>query len=661
MKSASGFQRKVWHPARKLAARRSAIAASPRPAQWGNRCTARAIADPARSAKPQHDHAVILELENPSPVPYRTLYGSILPAPEASVFLWIAAAFLLGWMAWRSRNGGPPVSAGNPSYWAAAVALAGTYVYSSRWTDETFINLEHSYNLLHHGRFSFDSQQWIDGTVEPIYFLLLVPTAITREWLIRGGYILGFLVALGHLALLFRLVRRFDPALQLLVLLPFAFFGPFVEVCASGFGNGLVSLLFFYAMVQLAEGKSERALQAAAVLPLLRPDAILYSAVCFLAGQAWRRKLLVWPLLAAAALAGHLLLWRLVYGHWVATPIRFKSFRPSMLPLLATQWPMVWEEVLSVPAIVAYVSLIASLAFDPLRESRPAFRAIRLTLLPLAAIAGAYTLTGLGFHPTLFRYWAPFLLMQYVVPAHYVASVVDGHLKRGNARFAQRMRVVAALAAGVILLAGPWLLALPPGREGKAVGGRISRAESERINDFLLAGELLDKLLPPGWRVGTSELATFSFMNDRHVVDLWGYTNPAIATSPTCSAAHVRNNPAVLLDEQPEVVWVRTGTPGALWGVDESVGYEERLAGQVFNKWLNLFGSPLETLERYDVVRLAHFGHRFTYLFVRKDMTPILEGRLRARGFRRVGSRDLDRQKLDEVYRRYALIRFDCS
>ena len=141
---------------------------------------------------------MIYEYTNLTPVEYPRLLGGLLPAPELALWLWwLAAATLVWFFAARRRGSG----AEKEGFAAAMIALAGTYVYSCRWTDEVFINLEHTYNLWHHGRFSFSPSTWVDGTVEFVYHLLLLPAAATRELLIGGNYLLGFCIALAHLAL----------------------------------------------------------------------------------------------------------------------------------------------------------------------------------------------------------------------------------------------------------------------------------------------------------------------------------------------------------------------------------------------------------------------------------------------------------------------------
>ena len=94
---------------------------------------------------------------------------------------------------------------------AVSLLYAGVFVLSIKWVDEVFVNLEHPWNLRHHGRFSFSPAGMVDGTVELIYYGLLTPFAGTRADLIRANLGLGFVVGWLHLAIVWRLLRGLRP------------------------------------------------------------------------------------------------------------------------------------------------------------------------------------------------------------------------------------------------------------------------------------------------------------------------------------------------------------------------------------------------------------------------------------------------------------------
>jgi len=69
------------------------------------------------------------------------------------------------------------------------------------------------------------------------------------------------------------------------------------------------------------------------------------------------------------------------------------------------------------------------------------------------------------------------------------------------------------------------LLFAAPGR-GQFTTGRT---------DGMFAGTITERFVPTQFTIATTEQSTFGLMIERPVVDLWGYSNPAIAFSKTCS------------------------------------------------------------------------------------------------------------------------------
>jgi hypothetical protein len=59
------------------------------------------------------------------------------------------------------------------------------------------------------------------------------------------------------------------------------------------------------------------------------------------------------------------------------------------------------------------------------------------------------------------------------------------------------------------------------------------------------AGALIQEIVAPTpLSVSTTEMNSFGLaVRDRQVLDYWGYSNPAIAQSPTCNIAHNRSAP----------------------------------------------------------------------------------------------------------------------
>ena len=76
------------------------------------------------------------------------------------------------------------------------------------------------------------------------------------------------------------------------------------------------------------------------------------------------------------------------------------------------------------------------------------------------------------------------------------------------------------------------------------------------ISGLARAGMIIDKILPEEWSIAIHEMSTFSYFNDREIIDLWGYTNEEIANSNVCSTYNrIRSNPDTFWSKEPEVLF----------------------------------------------------------------------------------------------------------
>ncbi len=189
----------------------------------------------------------------------------------------------------------------------------------------------------------------------------------------------------------------------------------------------------------------------------------------------------------------------------------------------------------------------------------------------------------------------------------------------------------------------------------------VTIAEPARLDDFLFGGEAIDELLPSSWRIAVTEMATFAFMNDREIVDLWGYTSPTIANSAICSEALLRNDPGLFLEEAPEVLWARTEVSGKLYAIPSTMNYEALASQWMFSKWINLLGDMHEVMAIYDIVKLHHFEQRYSLLLVRRDLLPALEQMLTANGFGQTMTRPFEWETFSMLYGNAAPVQYDCS
>ncbi len=557
----------------------------------------------------------------------------------------------------------------------AGAITTGLFIYTYDLVDEVSINLKHVYNLYHYGKFSMSPDSWIAGTVEPIYYLLHTPFAWSQHSLIIANYLISLLVALLHLPLAaYALDPEAGPRKSTLQLCGFALCLPLATTFSSGFGNGLVSLVFLAAIGSAVNGKESRSLVLSGLLPLLRPDALLLSLVNAAVIMVTRRVagkrffsikehawLLLLPAISAAA---YYSFYRFAFGMWVPVPVRFKTIR---LPMLAmTNKPAALKDILiylshGAPA-VGLTCVVLVLADFLVRKQK----ASSLAANPRILFLGLYTLATLPLfllytvaHHTLgdyslgtySRYWvASDLTVQLFVLALLAqVNLSWGANDSGSPLPAWRQH--AALAAFLFLSIGFAIgnpdarLLLKPGR-----------------TDGAFAGAFTERFLPRGYTVSTSEMDTFGLMIERPVIDLWGYTNPAIAFSSVCNALHFRNNGQYFLQVKPDVYWpywftvgfIREGETTNFDKVEETLA----MAGHT-SKEANLLGDMSQVMAQYDVVVIQTRWNQLAYL-VRKTVSGSLLESLESRGFSVSRQRPFDIVLFHQLYDTEELVTYPC-
>jgi hypothetical protein len=512
-------------------------------------------------------------------------------------------------------------------------------VYGLTWghIEEVAINLEHPYNLYHFGKFSFSPLRMIDGTVEYAYYLLLTPFAASQTRLIAANFALGALIALGHLWILSKLFAHERHTTRLAVLLLFSLNFPIVSQLANGFGNSLVSLVFLGSIALHWRGRTTAAVMAASALPLLRPDAVLYSyailfAVYFGDKDAWtwrRLSRLAWP---AGALAAYLLIYRVSYGHWIPTPISFKSAHPGMVsPTTIKMFIIHLSDALLQPPQV--IGLLAAAATGFFRDD-PRVQFLRRLLLPMALVyvfyrftrsllgdysGDAYARYWIGFEQTLFLCVS--LALVRIAAAFEARNQWSGHTVVFGRLVPAAM--VVFVAAG-LASDGPRILR---NRSGMAYAGQIAAA-----------------IVPAGLSISTTELHGFGLMvPGREIIDLWGYTQPDIAHSRLLNADRIRHDPAFFLSIQPDVFFPYQ----EVGDLSEMEAYLAQF--HHFSKRSNLLGDMTKVLERYDVMLIRH-PQRRVVLLVKRSSVAALRDSLEHLSYTVVRRRDIDLPKFRSLY-----------
>lgn len=575
--------------------------------------------------------------------PLVDIYAPVVALKSTALYFGAAGltAALLVLVAYREGQGRPTPVAGTRPLWPASLMLFAMYVLTWCQIDEVSINLEHSYNLHHSGRFSFSPVRMVDGTVEYVYYLLLAPFASSAVTLIVANFSLGLLIAWAHLRLLFEFVKDARPSAQLGLLLLFAVNYPLIAVLSNGFGNTLVSLACLASLSLYFAGRTTFAAILASALPLLRPDAVLCSYALLFAftattGVTWSWRMLgrwVWPL---AAVGAYLLVLRVAYGHWIPTPIAFKSVHPSMVTAEAIKNAVSdMLQVLSSPlSAAAAVAVLASFWL----KSDIRLSVCRWLLLPMAGVLFFYSLThnliGDYSGDVYARYWIGFSLTLFLCGLFVLIRLAAAL----PASWQLRVFAFAVPAAVVFLTAD-------------AIGWEDSRTVWRNRTDLAYAGQIVATVVPDTLVLSTSELSTFGLMIDRDIVDLWGYTNPVIARSRLLNEARVRNDPSFFLSAKPDVYFV--------YLEPKDLSEIERTAANFHHvrKDANLLGEMSAVFASYDFVVVRH-PQRSLLLIVRRDSIPELRRSLEAHSYTESAHRDLDLEAFMSIYNKRKLVQY---
>jgi hypothetical protein len=597
-----------------------------------------------------------------------------LPPRTLGLLMWVAFTSLALLHAARAKPGPARRVLGlDVPLWLAAGIYTGLFIINYDLVDEVAINLEHSYNLFHYGKFSMSSERWIEGTVESVYYLLHTPFAWSQHSLIVANYVISLLVGLLHLPLVaWTIDPAASPRKRTLLMSAFALSLPLSVMFSSGFGNGLVSLVFLAAIGCAINGRERRSLIFSGILPLLRPDALLLSAVN--AGVIGVSRLIVrkrllslgdLPPLALAALSAavYYSFYRVAFGNWIPTPVFFKTIRGPMFQM--TNKTGALRDIIDYfshgPHAIALLSLVLiGLTIVRVRSSITqdrrlvTFALYALATLPLLFFYSVthHTLRDYSFS-TYQRYWIAFeLTFQLVLLAAFANLDFHWETPAPARRLSPHTALFGLVILGMLSIIGNFTtfkpdvgFIHPPGRR-----------------DNVFAGAFTQRYMPSGLSIATTEMDTFGLMIERPVIDLWGYTTPAIAHSKVCNADHVRSNSRYFLQTKPDIYWPYWFTEGMR--LEQYTGnfdnVEESFAeSHHTSTHSNMLGDMTQVFTEYDVVviRTPH-GH-LAYL-TRSPAGESLRRNLLQQGFKLARTRPLDMARFRRLYDSQKVVTYPC-
>lgn len=556
----------------------------------------------------------------------------------------------------------PVVAPALQHYGIAALAALTFFVgCSAFWglTDEVMINLKHVYNLYHFKHFSMAPDSMVDGTVEYVFYLLHMPFGGSEKFLVLGNYIVSMLCGLAIFSVIWLGPFVEDRRLRLFVAILASVFPPLLFPVASGFGNSLVTVFFLLALAAFLRERWLLGALCCFLIPAIRPDGLLWAFVViggvflqrWMEGRLNRIELLRLVLAGVAALLGLFafgVATLLLYGHWVPTPIYFKSVSVSLF----------WSEPGTIIKglaraltrdIPAGSILILVATIFVLKAGLEKYRALLVQrpvnlLLATAALsalfAAAYVAASSSsnwYGNEQNRYGMNFPIVLLILLGAALIPMMRLHSRRVAEVTIAAIGAVFALMMLVRSVA-------PPAWHNLLVGTGTNRTWA--YNGGALAQAIVQ---PTTMSVATTEMATFSMaVRDRYVLDYWGYTNPAIAKSKLCSGDQTRVNPDEFLRAKPDVFWSYwfTATQG-------EYNYDSVEHAYAFfhhtSRAGNRLGDMMAVFAAYDVYLLRIRDMTYSFL-VRKDRRSELQGRLSQLGFRDARSRPIDMNAFTTLY-----------
>lgn len=588
-----------------------------------------------------------------------TLYlNDALPSLSIVVALQLATAFAAVFFAWRTvRN-----NFNRPQL----LILGGLiqtfqYFYYCGYVDEVYINLEHSWNLHHFGRYSFSPTHMVDGTVELFYYAILAPFAWSHLSLIYACIGLGLLVTLLHTVLVWYFVRNMPPLVQLFVTLGFAWNPIFAEIQGAGFGNGLVSLLYFLGFIAVWESRWHLATACTVILPLIRPDAVVYSAFLIIAMILKQKRV---PLRALAGTTISVVLFmsvvRLIYGHWVLTPILYKKTPLHEIIKGAAQQliPLVYglndSYTLAICILMAVTCLSGFKSETP--QVEPANRLLARTQSVLfLALYLFYVLTNRNFFAETRRYYLPFeyfgfilLITEWGLPWCKFKWRENSESTEPGLSFHARPYLVVTL---LIVTVGSMNLAVNrwANRNNRFADRTITKVAwlMGREDAFSVIAKLSDDIFPSHWRVATTELQGYGFLMDREIDPLFGYANRRMALSKTLAKRGTKTDINYLKDSKPEVIWSGRHLPmsypndlisekqvGLISGFQTDFGFN---LTDIIEEYPFIFVTQVES-DRGETVH--------TYFLVRAGLETEFRTALERKSFQKISQVDIDMKSI---------------
>ncbi|MEH2091391.1 hypothetical protein [Nostoc sp.] len=614
---------------------------------------------------------MIYQLQSQSNIQIVEDIFNLFPSKNIGIVLWIVSlALTFFYLAYRIKKEENKID-NLLSLLIPSIIYIGTFINTFGILDEVAVNLEHPYNLYHFGKFSMSPDMMIDGTVEVLYYLLHTPFAKSQSSLILGNFLISLIFGWLHIFVIWQLKLTRCFLNNLILLSCFSLSFPIISIFSSGFGNSLLSLLFLISIYFYLKNKLIFSLLVSGLLPLIRPDGILWSFTNIATiTLTLRRKRIFYSkihyilisLLPLFSTLIYLFLFYKFYGHFIPTPILFKSFKLSMLPMFnqslfldnISNW--LGAPLNSVAFLVLVLLVYLGIKKHSWLEKNEIINILITYTMFTSLIFVFYNFTRAtigDFTEDIYsRYWLSFevtLVLLLLVTITRCKPLINLYIEE---HYLTKIHFLP-----ICLMFFLFFTSLQQGIQ------QVNHTSKYSFNrtDNVFAGALTEKILPNHFSISASEINTFGLMIDRPVLDLWGYTNRDIAKSKVCNSFKVRNNEYLFLEKRPNIHWV-------FWFPSEEYSFhtvEENFATEygyteTDKKW-NILGDMNKVIINYDVFLIQTNGKAISYL-VRKDSSDLLINHLKDKfEFQLLNSREIDVKYFSYLYNSQKKIQYNCS
>ncbi|MBU3563630.1 hypothetical protein [Polynucleobacter sp. Tro8-14-1] len=537
-------------------------------------------------------------------------------------------------------------------------------------SDEVFVNLEHTYNLKNFNQFSMSPFEAVDGTIEYIFYLLHYPFANSLQSLVWGNYFIALFFSLIIVYIIFYQVKNLSPLPRLLFGISLSVSAAIIAPLANGFGSSLTVMFFLLSIIAAINKSRKLTLLFIAIIPLTRPDGIIWA---YISSAAWAfsefkklgncKKLLgeifVFFLIPTISLLSILVSAYVYYGHIIPNPISFKG------GVLIGTIQYIWEN-----SKIALFKIILGFNDGGLKQYLLIFSYITFLFSLLFGFKNLVDKSHRFYILSIFILCFPFVIF------YFISSNVVGFSGNIDNRYIAPFICMIFLFFGFTLdaikIESPrGLIIVPMALICFAIFGLLDR--TVMLSSFpnqpgnwsnrhwaVFAGNLSQKIVEgTNLQIGTTEMNTFGFMiKDRHIIDYWGYTNPKIAKSKTCNGMRIKNNSNLFLIDKPDLFWPYWFT---VFSNENNFNTVEEAFGERYHTSPSalMLGNMEDVFASYDFLILNGGDWPVAFL-VRHDRTKSVLNKLKKMGYGVVGKRPYDLKRLRDSVNSVPSISYPC-